>query len=186
MPRSKIVTLPRPVRERLDAMLIERGFSGYQELANWLAEQGHFVSHMSVYRYGTKLEKRLDRTRVATQQAEALASALPDDRGAMSDVTLRMAQEALFNLMMAIGDGDEPADPKLLSSAIRSLTDMARASTTLRAERRRTLASAGRRAEKAAVKAGLSAATIARLRKEVEGDEDDDGEPAENDAEASA
>ena len=99
-------------------------------------------------------------------------------KGAMSDVTLRMAQEALFNLMMAIGDGDEPADPKLLSSAIRSITDMARASTTLRAERRRTLASAGRRAEKAAVKAGLSAATIARLRKEVEGDDEDDGQPA--------
>ena len=72
MPRSKIVTLPRPVRERLDVMLIERGFSGYQQLADWLAEQGHSVSHMSVYRYGTKLEKRLDRTRVATQQAEAL------------------------------------------------------------------------------------------------------------------
>ena len=41
---------------------------------------------------------------------------LRGNRGALTDASLRIAQEKLYGLMMAISDDDEPVDPKLLST----------------------------------------------------------------------
>ncbi|WP_420585799.1 phage protein Gp27 family protein [Ruegeria sp.] len=157
--------LPKEVRAQLDTLLIEKGFSDYKGLADWLAGLGHDVSAMSVHRHGAKLERAIRRTQVATEQARALVAASPDDEGVVAEAMLRMAQERLHTFMMALEEGS----PKEIAPAARAMAHLVRASTALRAERRRALLAAGTRVEQAAIKAGISPETSARLRAEVEG-----------------
>ena len=133
--RSKVLSLPRDVRRRLDALLIERGFEGYTELADWLAGEGHSIGKSALHQYGQGLERRIEQIRLATEQAEALVAAAPDDQGALADASLRIVQERIFELMLAAEDGDL----KTLAGTARALAETARASTTVRQERRKVL-----------------------------------------------
>lgn len=164
--RSGVLTLPREVRERLDALLIERGFGGYSELADWLAEQGHPLSRSAIHRYGSEFERRIEQIHAATVQAEALIKAAPDDTMALSDASIRLVQQRVFELLVDADEGDIDA----MAKAARALIEAARAGTTVRQERRRALAEAADAAETTGRKAGLSKETIAELRRAIEGD----------------
>ena len=164
-PRRAVLTLPQEVREQLDRRLVERGFAGYTELAAWLAENGHAISRSAVYRYGSQLERRIEALRLATQSAEALVAAAPDDTGAVADASLRLAQERIFDVLLAAEGGDL----KELSAAAKALAETARASLAVRAERRKVLAEAAGIADKAAKKAGMSPDTVAAIRTAIEG-----------------
>ena len=174
--RSKVMALPAPVRARLEALIVERGFADYTGLADWLTAQGHDVGRMSLQRHGSKIARRIEKLRLATEQAEALVAAAPDDAGAMADASLRMAQERIFELMVAAEDGDL----KELSSVAKALAETARASLAIRAERRKVLAETGKAvgralddAEKAAQGGGNPMEVIRRVRREVYGIFDD-------------
>ena len=136
--RSKALALPAEVRERLDRLLIEQGFSGYAELADWLSAQGHPVSRSAVHRYGADLERRIESVRLSTEMANALVSASPDDAGAMADASLRLVQDRMFALLMASDAGDL----KEIVAAARAIAETARAGTSIRAERRKVMAEA--------------------------------------------
>src|SRR2546423_8713418 len=58
--RSKVAVLPAAVRGELDRLMVERAFSGYQALAEWLQGQGYRISDDSVQRYGVRLRQQLD------------------------------------------------------------------------------------------------------------------------------
>ena len=133
--RSKIRRLPDEIRRELDARLIAKGFGDYTELSEWLAGQGWEISRSAVHRYGADLETRVERIRLATEQAEALVEASGDEAGAMSDASLRLIQERMFDVLMSSEEGDV----KALSAAARALADTARAGVTIRQERRRAL-----------------------------------------------
>ena len=134
--RSKVLSLPRDVRVRLDALIIERGFGGYLELADWLAGEGHRIGKSALHQYGKGLERRIEQIRLATEQAEALVAAAPDEQGALADASIRLVQERIFDLLLA---AENPDDLKTLATTARSLADTARASTTVRQERRKVL-----------------------------------------------
>ncbi len=163
--RSKVLTLPAEVRKRLEALIVERGFGDYAGLADWLHAQGYDVGRMSVQRHGAKLERRIEALRLATEQAEALVAAAPDDAGAVADASLRMAQERIFELLLAADEGDL----KELSAAAKALAETARASLAVRAERRKALSEAAERAGQAAKQAGLSSGTADAIRAAIEG-----------------
>ena len=105
-PRSKVHTLPAEIREELDRRLVARGFGGYVELSEWLDAQGYRIGKSSLHVYGSELEKRIEKLRLATEQAEALIAASPDDSGAMADSSLRLVQERIFQLMLTAEGGD--------------------------------------------------------------------------------
>src|SRR5947207_15448182 len=42
--RSKVALLPAAVRTEIDRLIVERAFSGYQSLAEWLQAQGYRMS----------------------------------------------------------------------------------------------------------------------------------------------
>ncbi|MCY4548139.1 MAG: DUF3486 family protein [Defluviicoccus sp.] len=163
--RSKVMALPREVRERLDRLLIERGFSGYAQLAEWLAEQGHPMSHAAVHRYGSALERRIEQVRLSTEMAQTLVAATPDDSNAMADAALRIAQDRMFSLLLAAEGGDL----KQIAAAARAIAETARAGTAIRADRRRALSEAAEAADGAARRAGLSTDTAAAIRAAIEG-----------------
>ena len=166
-PPSKILTLPRKVKKRLDDEITARGFSGYVELADWIAEQGHPMHPATIARHGQALRRRIEQVSAATASAQVLVDATPDDAGAMAEATLRQGQATLFDLMVAAEGGDI----KEVTAALRALTEAARASVALRAERRKTRAEAAQAADKAAKKAGVSQDTIAAIRQAIEGEE---------------
>ncbi len=137
--RSKIAQLPGEVRAELDRRLVEGAFGGYDDLAAWMAEAGFEISRSAIHRHGQELERRIDAIRIATEQAQTLVTHSPDDQGAVADAVLRMAQERIFQVLMAGGEG---ADLKQLSAATRALAESVRAATSVRAERRKALAEA--------------------------------------------
>ena len=164
-PRSKVAALPPEVREEVERRLIGSGFSGYVELSEWLAEHGYQIGKSSLHSYGTELERRIESVRLATEQAETLLAASPDDRGAMADSSLRLVQERIFQLMLKAEGGDL----KELATAARALAEVARASMSLRSERRKVLSEAADKADGAARKKGLPKDVAAALRAAIEG-----------------
>ncbi len=130
--RRKTALLPADLRRELDRRLIEGAFSGYEALADWLAERGHAIGKSALHEYGRDLERRIERIRHATEQAEALVAATPDETAALADASLRMAQEQIYTLLYAAEGGDL----KEAAAAARALAETVRASLAIRQDRR--------------------------------------------------
>lgn len=162
--RSKIRTLPEELRRELDARLIASGFAGYAELAEWLGSRGVEIGVSSVKRYGSDLERRIERIRLASEQAQALVDA-SGDTGALADASMRLIQEKMWDVLSASEEGDV----KALSAAARALADTARASVTIRQERRRALSEAAEAVGETARRQGISPETERILRDAITG-----------------
>jgi len=150
--RSSVVTLPEDLRLELDGRLIKEGFSGYDELVSWLQERGHLISRSSLHRYGSQLQGRLERIREATLAAKAICAELPDDEAAVSEATLKLAQERLFDLLMVSDSGD----PAAIVMAAKAVADAARAGVSVRKARSAAIEAEQARSRKALEKAGRS------------------------------
>jgi hypothetical protein len=123
--RSTVETLPKELKEWLDAELVKRGFSDYLQLAADLKTKGAEVSKSSLHRYGSKFEERMAQLKVSTDQARAVVQASPDDEGAMNEALIRLTQDRLFQVLM-----DLEVDPASvnLSKLTKSIADLARSS----------------------------------------------------------
>ena len=163
--RAKVALLPEEIRRELDRRLIAGAFGGYVDLAEWLNDQGCEIGKSALHQYGSQLEKRIARIRYATETAEAIVAAAPDDNSAVADAGLRMVQEQIYSLLLA-ADTD---DMKELAATARALAETARASLAVRQDRRKLLTEAAGRADQAASKAGLSADVAAAIRAAIEG-----------------
>lgn len=98
--RSKVLTLPEPVKAELDKKLVAGGFTDYIALSDWLKEQGYEISKSSLHRYGTEFEQRLSAIKIATDQAQAIADTIGDDQGALGEALTRLIQEKTFQLLI--------------------------------------------------------------------------------------
>jgi hypothetical protein len=74
---SKLMDLPKELRDAVDSQLIEQSFSNYKELATWIRQHGHNISLSSLKRYGLRLQRDLETTQRAVLQARVVAEALP-------------------------------------------------------------------------------------------------------------
>ena len=167
--RSKIDTLlPEELRKRLDAKLITNGFKDYAALSKWLSAEGFEISKSAIHRHGEELERKIDTLRRATEQAKVLAREVPDDEGAINDAIIRLYQEKLFDLMMAIEVDPEKVN---IASLGRTLATVARASVNQKKwmkEVRETLktkvAAADAEIARVATSAGIAPDTSQKLR----------------------
>lgn len=124
--RSKILQLPEEIKATLDKRLISGGFSGYRELASWLAEQGFEISHSAIHRYGQEFEEKIAAIRIATEQAKAITDAVGDDAGATGDALIRLVQEKAFQVLVKMSDLDpEAVDFNKLTVSIAKLNNAA-------------------------------------------------------------
>lgn len=98
--RPKVMELPEELKTELDRRLLKSGFSGYDDLAKWLTDNGYAISKSALGRYGQKFEERVRALQLATEQARALTEAAPDDEGALSDSLIRLVQEKLFTILV--------------------------------------------------------------------------------------
>lgn len=165
-PRSKVLSLPPEVKEWLDQALIENNFSQYEALSAALAERGHSIGKSALHEYGQNFEDRLSALRTASEQAKAMVAAAPDDEGAVNEALMRLVQEQIFNSLMA---QDGKVD---LAKTAKAVAELGRASVVQKkwqAEVRLKAESAAQAVEKIAKKGGLSADTVAEMRREILG-----------------
>jgi len=193
MRRSKIARLPAEIRDWLCEELRARGFADYDLIAEALnarlLEEGLEVSigRTAVMRFAREHKKFADLQREADAWAEGfMAERGVEDEARRHQILSAMLSTHAFRSMAAAMDGTEEEteaamDPRDLQLLGRMLKDLMSSSGIREAlsdkERERLIAeerrSAGHRAEEAAVRAGLSPQTIARLRAQVEGAEQD-------------
>lgn len=182
-PRSSVYALPEGLRQELNARLVRAGFGSYQDLTDWLGEQGYEISRSALHRYGSELEAdyaaAMGDVRRATELARAYADADPDAEAALTGSISRMAQEALLRILLGLrkaeasGDKDPDAMAKSMSQVSRALADLGRVtiqhSRHAAEVRSRIVAEAADRVEAAAQRGGVSADGIAALRAAIMG-----------------
>jgi len=164
--RSKIEALPKAVKTWLDAALVDGNFSGYEQLEAELKSRGFDIGKSSIHRYGSAFEQKLATLKLASEQAKAIVTATGDDEGAVSEALMLMVQEHLFNLL---NSGDGKFD---LPKIARAVADLGRTTVTQKkwqTEVRARAAAAADAAERIAKKGGLSAASVAEIRKSILG-----------------
>jgi Protein of unknown function (DUF3486) len=98
--RSKVAMLPEEVRRELDRRIIQHGFSGYQELADWLQNQGFQIAEDSVQRYGDKLRQEIEARERAVYLAQALAERVPEGDEAIVEGTISIINQRVFTALV--------------------------------------------------------------------------------------
>lgn len=173
--RSKIAGLPADVKTWLNAALVEGNFSGYEDLEKLLTERGFTIGKSSIHRYGQQLENKLAAVRASTEAARAIAEAAPDDADLRSAAAMSLVQTEIFNVMVALQEANEasPEDRlKLMAKAAKPLAELSRASVNQKkweAEVNNKVKAAADTAERIAKKGGLSASSVAEIRKSILG-----------------
>ncbi|MBF0256827.1 MAG: DUF3486 family protein [Gammaproteobacteria bacterium] len=181
--RDKISQLPAEVRAEIDRLLIQAGFSGYEDLEQTiLAEQGLRIGKSSLHRYGQKLERRLTAIRASTEAARAIAEAAPDDADHRSAAVISLVQSELFEVLLSVQDasdeGMELAERvAILSSAAKNIAHLTNASIRQKKHvlevreqvRKEAIAEAAAAMEQSAKLAGVSPETIKAIRRDLLG-----------------
>lgn len=176
---SSITALPEDVRRWLERALTERGFSGYEELEALLWDKGYTVGKSSIHRYGQKIERRMAAIRASTDAAKLITEAAGDDQDARSEAVIALVQTEMFESLVALqeaGADDPDADPidrmNALSKVAKNIATLTRASIGQKQYKEKVRAKAEEVAEKAARianKGGLSADTVAEIRRSILG-----------------
>jgi hypothetical protein len=92
--------LPKEVRDELERRIVERAFSGYEELADWLQGQGYEIAEDSVQRYGAKLHQKIESMEQSAYQAKAITEAAPQGRAGIVDATIELLNDRVFSALM--------------------------------------------------------------------------------------
>lgn len=167
-PRSKVVGLPKAVKEWLDSALIEGNFADYELLAADLQAKGYDISKSSLHRYGSQFEKKMAALKLATEQAEAIAKSVPDDENALGDALLRVIQEKTFSLLMNMEDPEKIS----FNSLAKIATEVGFASTNVkefRSKVKNKAKEAAAEVSKIVKKAGLTDDAIDTIKRSILG-----------------
>jgi len=98
--RSKVAMLPEEVRAELERRIVERSFSGYQDLADWLQAQGYQIAHDSIQRHGARLARQIDAVKQLTHEAHAIAAAIDNSDTTVIDVSIQLIHQRVFALLL--------------------------------------------------------------------------------------
>src|SRR5215472_5266287 len=121
-PRSKIAMLPQAMRDELERLIVERAFSGYKELADWLQKQGYEIAENSVQRYGAKLHQKIEAFDRAAHRAKTIAEAGAKDAGVIIDAAIHLLNMRVFSKLVE----SEHIDQADLASLSRTLADLSK------------------------------------------------------------
>ena len=175
-PRSKIEQLPDEVRAELNRRLIDTGFSGYVELAEWLTERGHAIGKSAVGVYGQNLQRRLDAIRASTEAARLIAMAAPDDADERSNAIISLVQTEIFESLLALQEASDEENPakrvEILGKAAKNIATLTRASVARNKwalEVKKKVEEAVADVQKIASQAGISEETMAAIDRRIMG-----------------
>jgi len=98
--RSKVAMLPEEVRAELERRIIERSFSGYHDLADWLQAQGYQIAHDSIQRHGARLARQIEAVKQLTHEAHAIAAAIDNSDTTVIDVSIQLIHQRVLALLL--------------------------------------------------------------------------------------
>jgi len=172
--RSKITLLPEGVRIELERRLIAGGFSDYTGITSWLNEalaksgMTESVSRTAIARFGQDFAVKCEAIKVATEQAKAIVGVVGDDEGTMNEALIRLIQQLSFDVLIKNQDADVAALLPKMGVMIAKLSKASVDQKKYAADaRKRAIMDAADTAGKAAEQAGVTAATIQKIRRDV-------------------
>lgn len=175
--QSSITALPEDVRRWLEQALAENNFSGYEALEALMREKGFAISKSAIHRYGQKIERRFAAIKASTEAARMITEGAADDQDARSEAVIALCQTEIFEAMIGLQEAsDEELDPMERMGAISSVAKniAALTSASIRQKQFKTTVQArakdvADKASKLAEKGGLSAASVAEIRRSILG-----------------
>lgn len=175
--QSSIDTLPTEVRQWLERALTEQNFSGYQALEEMMREKGFAISKSAIHRYGQQLERRFAAIKASTEAARIITEGAADDQDARSEAVIALVQTEMFESIINLQEAtDEDIDPiermNALSKVEKNIATLTRASISQKQYKAQVQAKAAEVADKAAKlakKGGLSAESVAEIRRSILG-----------------
>ena len=111
--RSKVAMLPEEVRNELERRILERSFSGYHDLADWLQAQGYRIAHDSVQRHGARLARKIEAMDRLAHQAHAIAEATNHADTTVVEVAIKLIHHRILALLL-----EEPESEKSSSAGV--------------------------------------------------------------------
>ncbi|MDY6979208.1 MAG: DUF3486 family protein [Pseudomonadota bacterium] len=124
--RSSLLELPDDLRRDLNARLVSQGFSDYDGLVTWLDAELEKrdleirISRSALHRHGRQFEEKLEKLRIATEQARAISEGAEDSEGAMNDALVRLVQTKLFEILVQLDNNED--DPEISHSSLNKIT----------------------------------------------------------------
>ena len=168
--RSKVEQLPPQIKVWLDQALVQSNFSQYELLSAELKKRGCEISKTGLHRYGQDFEERLKTLRMVTEQARAVVQASPDDDGAVNDALVRLTQEKMFGILMALEVDPKSIDLTKLARAVAELGKASVAQKRWQIEARKSaLADAAKEAGIAAKSVGLTDDAVEQIKRRILG-----------------
>ena len=175
--RTAVGDLPPEVRAWLERALAEGNFTGYKALEDTLRGQGFQISKSAIHKYGQKMERRFAAIKASTEAARMITEGASDDQDARSEAVIALIQTELFNGIVDMQEANDPdLDPlsrmDLMSKVaknIASLTSASIAQKKYKSAVAQRAADVAEKAAKIASQGGLSAATVAEIRRSILG-----------------
>lgn len=176
--RSKIEQLPIDARAKIDRLLIQAGFGGYDDLVARIRDELGVDAgeKSSVQRYGSKLQRRLEAIKASTEAARAISEAAPDEADDRSNAIISLVQTQIFESLLTMQEADEEADPskrvEMLGKAAKNIATLTRASVTRHkwaSEVRTKLDDAAEAIKQIGTRAGISDETMAAIDARLQG-----------------
>lgn len=178
MRRSKISLQSRDVRAKIDRLLVDAGFAGYEWLVQHIRDEFGVDAgeKSSLQRYGAKLQRRLAAVKASTEAARLIADAAPDEADERSNAIISLVQTEIFDSLVAMQEAQDETNPvkrvEMLGKAAKNIATLTRASVA----RNRWAAEVQAKArivadhvEKIARQGGLSKETSDEFRREILG-----------------
>lgn len=121
---SKITQLPDEVKEELDGMLLDTSNS-YQDIADWLVEQGFEISKSSVGRYAVRANEATQRVVETLEKTKAIIQAVETNPDL--DYTKASRIVMMDGLLQKVSTADEEFLEMPLDKAGRLIASLSRA-----------------------------------------------------------
>lgn len=160
----------------MNRRLVVSDFSGYEELARWLSDQGYQISKSAIHRHGVQLEAEFEEAMADVRRTRALAKAAKTDGddGDLLSATSGILQDLLLRTTIALRQADsDPAEAaKSISMIARAHADVGRFQVALskwQDEMRDKAALAADSVAKVARKGGLTTEAVETIRREILG-----------------
>jgi Fe2+ transport system protein FeoA len=97
----KVETFREELREAINRALVSG--NTYQEIADWLAKQGHQIGKSSLQRYGNRFLQKLERVRLVAEQAAAIVSEAGPENLNMQDAASKLATHQITEALLEMG-----------------------------------------------------------------------------------
>lgn len=171
---SKVLQLPPEIVEAVNKKLTTG--ATYREIADWINQMaestGVEVSHMAVQRYGKDFLSRLEKLRIAREQAKAIIEDSKDRPATeMTEAASNLAVQLIQETLMAAQDEGGVIDKGLIET-MKALAQLERSSVArekLKLEFRQKAEKAVKAIEETGRQKGLDAETLAYIKEQVYG-----------------